>query len=91
MFGDESRIACTDEGCISEGVPPPKKMVDTVRPGHARGGRGDFGFDGAHKALLIDAAMTDMAIEVAIGTLRQAERPVHIDGERCVVNDMLTS
>ena len=29
----QSKIACTDDGCISDGVPPPKKMVDTVRPG----------------------------------------------------------
>ena len=28
-----SRIAPTVAGCISEGVPPPKKMVETVRPG----------------------------------------------------------
>jgi hypothetical protein len=27
-----SRIALTVEGCISDGVPPPKKIVDTVRP-----------------------------------------------------------
>jgi hypothetical protein len=26
-------MACTDAGCISDGVPPPKKIVDTVRPG----------------------------------------------------------
>src|SRR5262249_4935299 len=29
----QSRIACTDDGCISDGVPPPNKMLDTVRPG----------------------------------------------------------
>src|SRR5665647_3658869 len=29
----QSRRACTDAGCISDGVPPPKKIVDTVRPG----------------------------------------------------------
>ena len=28
-----SRIACTEEACISEGVPPPKKMLDTLRSG----------------------------------------------------------
>jgi hypothetical protein len=26
-------MACTEAGCINDGVPPPKKMVDTVRPG----------------------------------------------------------
>ena len=38
----ESRIACTDDGCISDGVPPPKNIVDTVRPGTP--------FFGLHKA-----------------------------------------
>ena len=28
-----SRIAPTVSGCISDGVPPPRKMLDTVRPG----------------------------------------------------------
>ncbi len=28
-----SRIAPTVAGCISDGVPPPKKIVETVRPG----------------------------------------------------------
>ena len=28
-----SRIAPTVAGCISDGVPPPKKMVETMRPG----------------------------------------------------------
>ena len=28
-----SRIAPTVAGCISDGVPPPKKMLETVRPG----------------------------------------------------------
>jgi hypothetical protein len=28
-----SKIACTVAGCISDGVPPPKKMVETSRPG----------------------------------------------------------
>ena len=32
-------------------------------------------------ALLVDGRMTDMAVEVAIGTFRQAERPVRIDAE----------
>ena len=27
------RIAATEDGCISDGVPPPKKMLDTLRPG----------------------------------------------------------
>ena len=28
-----SRMPPTVAGCISDGVPPPKKMLDTVRPG----------------------------------------------------------
>ncbi len=32
-FATASRIAPTVAGCISDGVPPPKKIVDTVRPG----------------------------------------------------------
>ena len=28
-----SRIVPTVSGCISDGVPPPRKMLDTVRPG----------------------------------------------------------
>ena len=28
-----SRMAPTVAGCISDGVPPPRKMLDTVRPG----------------------------------------------------------
>jgi hypothetical protein len=26
-----SRIAATVSGCINDGVPPPKKMLDTIR------------------------------------------------------------
>ena len=48
--------------------------------GHARGGRGDLGFERAHETRLVDTAMAHVAVEVAIGALRQAERPVHIDG-----------
>ena len=36
---------------------------------------------GVDEARLIDVAMAYVAIEVAIRALRQAERPVHIDGE----------
>ena len=58
--------------------------------GHARGGRGDLGFERAHEARLVDAAVAHVAVEVAIGALRQAERPVHIDGEGRSVNVMLS-
>ena len=49
--------------------------------GHARRGRRDLGFERAHEARLVDAAVAHVAVEVAIGALRQAERPVHVDGE----------
>ena len=71
----------TDVGCISDGVPPPKKMRRHRAARHARGGRGDLGFEGAHEARFVDAAVAHMAVEVAIRALRQAERPVHVDAE----------
>ena len=77
----QSRIVCTEDGCISDGVPPPKKMLDTVRSGHASRCRRNLGLIGTQEPRFIDAAMTDMAVEVAIGALRQAERPVDVDGE----------
>src|SRR4029077_12912098 len=49
--------------------------------GHARGGSGDFADEGAREAGLVDGGMTDVAVEVAIRTLRQAERPVDVDAE----------
>jgi len=33
MPGDGIEQRATVAGCISEGVPPPKKMVETTRPG----------------------------------------------------------
>ena len=55
--------------------------------GAPRGG-GDFGREGAHEPLLVDAAMADMAVEIAIGALRQAERPMDIDPERLVLRGL---
>ena len=76
-----SRIAPTVAGCISDGVPPPKKMVETVRPGTRAAVAAISRGEGAHEARLIDPAVTHMAVEVAIGALRQAEGPVDIDPE----------
>ena len=78
-------------GCISDGVPPPKKIVETVRPWYALRGRGDFGRKGAHEARFVDAAVADMAVEVAIGTFRQTERPMDVDGERRAVVKVMLS
>src|SRR6185437_12169943 len=44
-------------------------------------GRCDLGCERAHVTRFIDCGMTDMAVEVAIRTLRQAERPVNVDAE----------
>ena len=52
-------------------------------PGRSRGCRSDLDFIGANETRFIDATVTDVTIEVAIWTLRQAERPVHVDGKRC--------
>src|SRR4029077_1747113 len=43
--------------------------------------RCDFRREGAHKAGLVDLGVAHMAVEVAIGTFRQAKRPVNIDAE----------
>ena len=68
-------------GCISDGVPPPKKIVETVRPGT----RAAVAAISAAKARAKRASSMrlapDMAVEVAIGTFRQAERPVDVDAE----------
>src|SRR6185312_8730754 len=48
---------------------------------NALGGRGDFGLEGAQESRLVDRGVADMAVEVAVRALRQAERPVHIDAE----------
>ncbi len=41
----------------------------------------DLAREGADEALLVDGRMANMAVEVAIRTFRQAERPVHVDAE----------
>src|SRR5262249_35081397 len=50
--------------------------------GQARGSCGDLGGKGARESGLVDAGMAHMAVEVAVRTLRQAERPMDIDAER---------
>ena len=91
-FATPSRIAATVAGCISDGVPPPKKMVVTSRPGVRCGHRRDLAQKALHEARLVDAAVADMAVEVAIGAFRQAERPVNVDAEASqgIVNVMLS-
>ena len=48
---------------------------------HPRRGRRDLGGKRAHEARLVDRLAAHMAVEVAIGTFRQAERPVNVDAE----------
>src|SRR5262249_16689606 len=37
--------------------------------------------EGPHMARLVDGGMAHMAVEVAVGALGEAERPVHVDAE----------
>ena len=48
---------------------------------YACGCQCNFGFECAHEARLVDATMTNVAVEIAVRTFRQAKRPMHIDGE----------
>ena len=67
---------------ISDGVPPPRKMLVDRR---ARAGRAAACAISARrraaKRVLVDRLVADMAVEVAIGALGRAERPVDVDAE----------
>ena len=77
-------MAPTVCGCISDGVPPPRKIDVTVAAGCARRGGFDLARKRAGKAFFVDRRVPDMAVEIAIRAFRQAERPVHVDAERAV-------
>ncbi len=47
--------------------------------------------EGGAKARLVNAAETDVAVEVAVGALLGAERPVHVDAEAHLVGACLVS
>ena len=79
MLAMELRIAPTVCGCISDGVPPPKDRRDLAAGALRRGF--DLALEGAGKAEFVNRRVADMAVEVAIRTLRQAERPVHVDAK----------
>ena len=79
--GDRVEDAPTVAGSISDGVPPPRKMLDTVRPGRAVRRRRDLAGEGLRIARLVGRLVADMAVEVAIGAFGRAERPVDIDAE----------
>ena len=74
-------MAPTVCGCISDGVPPPRKIEVTVAARRARRRGFDLARKGAGKAFLVDRRVADMAVEIAIRAFRQAERPVHVDAE----------
>src|SRR5215469_7200993 len=52
---------------------------------HARRHVGEFCRERPHETTLIDRFVADVAVEVAIRTFRQAERPMHIEAERALV------
>ena len=57
--------------------------------GNALSGRRDLGRKGADIARLIDRGMAHMAVEVAIRTLRETERPMQIDAEGICLCEVL--
>ena len=68
-------------GGISEGVPPPKKMLATRRPRQQRSNMVELAQQRVPPPALIHA-VTDVAVEVAVGALGEAERPVDVERER---------
>ena len=87
--GDRSSTAATVCGFISDGVPPPRKMLVTSRGPVRWRIVASSRREGAGKALLVHRLVADMAVEVAIGALGRAERPMDVDAEArfaCSVN-----
>ncbi len=71
----------TVAGSISEGVPPPKKMEVSVRPGsrlasYARSA------SSASRHSSWSIARPDVAVEIAIGAFADAERPMDVKRQR---------
>ena len=68
--------------CISDGVPPPKKIVSTIgRPPPCDSAvQSSSRTMASHPAALVDGG-ADMAVEIAIGTFGGAERPMDVDAE----------
>ena len=75
-----SITAATVAGAISEGVPPPKKIEVEPPARRQRALVIELGEQRLAPARLVDR-LADMAVEVAIGALGQAERPVDVEGE----------
>src|SRR5207237_6565144 len=49
----------------------------------ARRGGFDFAGERARKSFLVDGGMADMAVEIAVRTFRQANRPMQVNAEGC--------
>ena len=78
-----SITAATVAGAISEGVPPPKKIEPQRAPGVSAGEMVELGHQRPRPARMVDA-VADMAVEVAVGALGLAERPVDVEREAAV-------
>src|ERR1700736_4752905 len=52
---------------------------DSIR--NTRRRRRDLGCESAHETRLIQFAMAHMAVEIAIGAFREAERPMNVEAE----------
>ena len=83
-----SRTAPTVSGFISDGVPPPRKMLVTVRPGAIAAWCAISRAKAAAIARLVHPRVADMAVEVAVRAFRRAERPMDIDPEPRVEGQM---
>ena len=75
--------AATVAGAISEGVPPPKKMESRLRPGVSAAKWASSRQQRPTPPLVVDLG-ADMAVEVAVGALGLAERPVDVEREPAV-------
>ena len=72
--------AAAVSGGINEGVPPAEEHAGDLRLRQKRGKMVELVQQRAPPPRLIDA-LPDMAVEVAVGALGEAERPVHVEGE----------
>ena len=78
MASAASIRAATVAGGISDGVPPPKKIEPSRRPGGLSRFMGEVGEQRLAPLRLVDR-LADMAVEVAIGAFGDAERPVDVE------------
>ena len=74
-------------GCISDGVPPPMKIVDDRATRRCARRRWQSPASNAAAKRLIDCGRAHVAVEVAVRALRQTERPMDVDAERLAHQD----